>query len=82
MGKLSTESVLRDFEASICVGTVRALPSFARQSDMNRRMRTMRVRSAGPLISKLRNKELARNRSRVSSIMSACEGSASEDVKC
>ena len=81
MGKLSTESVLRDFEASICVGTVRALPSFARQSDM-KRMRTMRVRSAGPLISKLRNKELARNRSRVSSIMSACEGSASEDVKC
>ena len=81
MGKLSTESVLRDFEASICVGTVRALPSFARQSDM-KRMRTMRVRSAGPLISKLRNKELARNRSRVSSIMSACEGSASEDVIC
>lgn len=72
---------MRDFEASICVGTVRALPSFARQSDM-KRMRTMRVRSAGPLISKLRNKELARNKSRVSSIMSACEGSAGENVTC
>ena len=42
-------------------------------------MRMMRVRSAGPLISKLRNKELARNKSNVSSIISGCDGSAGND---
>lgn len=40
------------------------------------RMRTIRVRSAGPLISKLRKSELARKRSRVSSTISALSGSA------
>ena len=75
MGKLSTESVFNDLDASICVGTVFALPSLARQSEM-KRMRTMRRRSAGPLISKLRNRELARKRSSVSSTISASSGSA------
>jgi hypothetical protein len=36
----------------------------------------IRVRSAGPLISKFLNNEFARKRSRVSSIMSAWDGSA------
>lgn len=43
-------------------------------------MRMMRVRSAGPLISKLRNKELARNKSNVSSIISCSDGSAKNDI--
>lgn len=43
-------------------------------------MRTMRVRSAGPLISKLRKRELARKRSRVSSIISDCDESAGKYV--
>lgn len=77
MGKLSTDSVLSNLEASIWVGTVFALPSLARQSEM-KRIRMMRVRSAGPLISKLRKRELARKRSRVSSMMSPCEGSANK----
>jgi hypothetical protein len=38
-------------------------------------MRMIKVRSAGPLISKLRKRELARKRSRVSSMMSYSEGS-------
>ena len=44
----------------------------------------MRVRSAGPLISKFRNKEFARNKSSVSSIISGCDGSARKDMlmKC
>ena len=70
MGKLSTASVLSDLVASIWPGTVRAVPSFERQSEMNR-MRIISVRSAGPLISKLRNNELARNRSIVSSMISS-----------
>jgi hypothetical protein len=40
------------------------------------RIRMINRRSAGPLISKLRNNELARKRSRVSSMMSAAFGSA------
>ena len=75
MGKLSTARVLRDLEASIWLGTVRAVPSFERQSEMNR-MRMINVRSAGPLISKLRNSELARNRSSVSSMISSWDVSA------
>ena len=75
MAKLSTERVLSDFDASIWLGTVRADPIFERQSDMNR-MRMISVRSAGPLISKLRKSELARNRSIVSSMISGCDGSA------
>jgi hypothetical protein len=78
MGKLSTESVLSNLDASIWVGTVFAFPILARQSEM-KRMRTMRRRSAGPLISKLRKRELARKRSRVSSIISACSGTAKGD---
>ena len=70
MGKLSTESVLSVFEASIRVGVDFAAPILARQSE-TKRMRTMRMRSAGPLISKLRKRELARKRSRVSSMTSA-----------
>ena len=38
------------------------------------------MRSAGPLISKLRNSEFARKRSRVSSIMSASLGSPEDKV--
>lgn len=38
-------------------------------------MRMISVLSAGPLISKLRNRELARKRSSVSSMMSYCDGS-------
>lgn len=38
-------------------------------------MRMMRVLSAGPLISKLRKRVLARKRSSVSSRMSYCDGS-------
>ena len=41
-------------------------------------MRTIRIRSAGPLISKLRKRELARKRSNVSSMISAALGSARE----
>ena len=67
--------MFNSLDASICVGTVRAPPSFARQSEM-KRIRTISVRSAGPLISKFRKRELARKRSRVSSTISACEGSA------
>ena len=69
MGKLSTARVLSDLDASIWPGTVRAVPIFERQSEMNK-MRMISVRSAGPLISKLRNSEFARNRSIVSSIIS------------
>jgi len=39
-------------------------------------MRMMRRRSAGPLISKFLKRELARKRSKVSSIMSASSGFA------
>ena len=42
------------------------------------RIRTMSRRSAGPLISKFRNNELARKRSRVSSMMSGWLGSAGD----
>lgn len=76
---MSTASVFSILDASICVGTVRALPIFARQSE-TKRMRTIRVRSAGPLISKLRNNEFARKRSRVSSMMSASLGSPKDKV--
>lgn len=41
----------------------------------------MSRRSAGPLISKLRKRELARKRSSVSSIISACSESAAEGRK-
>jgi hypothetical protein len=75
---VSTERVFSNLDASIWVGTVRALPSFARQSEM-KRIRTIKVRSAGPLISKFRKRELARKRSSVSSTISACEGSAAEN---
>ncbi len=61
--------------ASSWEGVDRCDPSLARQSE-TKRMRTMRMRSAGPLISKLRKRELARKRSRVSSMMSAASGSA------
>ena len=77
MGKLSTASVFNVLFASSCEGVERIDPSLARQSE-TKRMRTMRMRSAGPLISKLRKRELARKRSRVSSIMSAEFGSAWE----
>ena len=71
MGKLSTARVLSVFVASSCEGVVRELPSFARQSEM-KRIRMMSRRSAGPLISKLRKRELARKRSSVSSMISPC----------
>ena len=80
MGKLSTARVFNVLFASSCEGVERIDPSLARQSE-TKRMRTMRMRSAGPLISKLRKRELARKRSRVSSIMSAEFGSALEVLK-
>jgi len=70
MGNVSTASVFSNLDASICAGTLRAVPILERQSEINK-MRTISVRSAGPLISKFRKSEFARKRSRVSSIMSA-----------
>jgi len=64
-----------DFVASICEGGVREAVILVRQSDTNR-MRMMSRRSAGPFISKLRNRELARKRSSVSSMMSTESASA------
>ena len=72
---MSTASVFSDLEASSEVGVVRAVPILDRQSE-TKRMSTMRSRSAGPLISKLRKSEFALNKSSVSSMMSASPGSA------
>ena len=67
--------MLRLLDASICDGTARAEPILVKQSEM-KRIKMIRRRSAGPLISKFRNKELARKRSSVSSRISASFGSA------
>src|ERR1700742_3115871 len=75
MAKLSTANVFSVLLASSSEGPVRADPSFARQSETNR-IRMIRRRSAGPLISKLRKRELARKREIVSSIISCADGSA------
>jgi hypothetical protein len=76
---LSTARVLSDFVASIWVGGVREAVIFERQSDTNK-MRIMSRRSAGPLISKLRKRELARKRSSVSSMMSTEPASAANTI--
>lgn len=75
IGKLSTDNVLSSFDASICDGTALAVPILARQSEMYK-IKTMSSLSAGPLISKFRKREFARKRSIVSSMISACWGSA------
>src|SRR6267154_5746937 len=80
MAKLSTDNVFNIFDASICAGTVRAEPIFAKQSEI-KRIKMINSRSAGPLISKLRKSELARKRPSVSSMISACSGSATCDIQ-
>jgi hypothetical protein len=77
MAKLSTASVFNILLASSSDGPVRGDPSFARQSETNK-IRMMRRRSAGPLISKLRNNELALNKESVSSMISCADGSAKD----
>lgn len=75
MGGLSTDKVFNILEASSWFGVARADPIFVRHSE-TKRMRMMRRRSAGPLISKFLKRELARKRSKVSSIMSASSAAA------
>lgn len=74
IGKASTAKVFSNLYASCWLGGVLDDDIFAKQSEIYK-ISMINKRSAGPLISKLRKRELARKRSSDSSIISAVFGS-------